>query len=877
MNTFLNRIKRIVSIAAICSLMTSLCTFNAMAEETADQMADYCLTSDGSIRDGVSITAHYSRNDGSEFVYSGEQTSGADGGSDMGEKLNRVLTTTPEEYTTKQALGFFGGWKKNAISASYYIQVDLGKERSINQVGVVPMVNNNNGGDIYWRRGRIYLSNDEDFEEKFEVTSGATAFEGFKLNTYSFDKADTKKYRYLRFYLTDGSVFGASHISIKGYCEDLFGLWSHTQSGADYNVSIPVDHFGDEKTYTMMSALYNADGDMVGFNSERVSAVDGKLSNTVTADGSATTVWSGLMNNADELIYSEEQYSDGELPMRSETVELSGKNFAEFSEDNNVITVKAKSENPNNIITLLALKNCDKAKSAEEYFSEIGEDLNGNIQYAAAKQSGDGVVLDVKLTEKDTYFFKVTESGESDSKSLYYRFSLIPESEKEDFVKKVFATDGSDWKDIVSYYCDDLEMITESNLHDITVIKDENFAKTLIKARDMLYSGDQHTMSEAIELINSAITLDALYDGNYEKAGEYIKTDKLLASAVGEYADWTSYTVVLGKLLDESADKEETLRVLKSAAVLSYIQGATASKVAEALTKYEKELGVDLSLCKEYNVSLERVCARLDVSNAYIYDNGKMKSAFEDAVKAEADKKKETTSSSKPKSSGGGGSSVSYGGSTTQKPNDSEKDNEQQQQNPDINNSENQDSKIIFSDIDGYEWAKDSIYRLSEENIISGVGNDRYVPENHVTRAEFAKMIVNAIGITVDEENKMHFMDCTGADWFYPYVVICYSTGICNGVDEYHYNPSASITRQDMAVMLSKAIAYKGLDFTADEKKCNEQLAEYAEEAFEKILKAGIINGYEDGTFRPYNSVTRAEAAVILCNTMDFVSNGGIR
>ena len=123
----------------------------------------------------------------------------------------------------------------------------------------------------------------------------------------------------------------------------------------------------------------------------------------------------------------------------------------------------------------------------------------------------------------------------------------------------------------------------------------------------------------------------------------------------------------------------------------------------------------------------------------------------------------------------------------------------------------------------------------------------------------------------------MHFIDCTGNDWFYPWVLICYSAGICNGVDEYHYNPNASITRQDMAVIISKAMALKGANITLKSKKCSEQTAPYAEEPFEKMIEAGIVNGYGDNTYRPYNDVTRAEAATIICNVIDYIKNGGIK
>ena len=873
MNKYIKQLKPLFSIAVACSLTVSSFLGVTYAEGNAENLVDYCLTTDNTIRDGVNITASYQRTDGSKFIYTGEDDSGADGGVATGSVLNKVLTSTSDEYKNKM-FGFFGGWKKDADIDSYYIQIDLGSIRNINQIELVPFANYDSGGDFYWRTGRIYLSNDENFENKFEVTNGATLFESFKPNVYTFEKSDTKKYRYLRYWLTTGKVFGAAHIGIKGYCDDLFGRWSHIEVGSGYVVDIPVEHFADEKEYTMMSALYDGNGETIGFNSARVRAAEGVLGNTVFSDKNVASVWSGLFNNSNELIYAVQPYISGESPMKHEKVELPGTQFARFTENHNTISVKAKSENPDNMITCIVLKNCDKTKSAEEYFAEIGENLNGQVQYIAAEKSGDGVALDVELTEKGVYYFKVTESGETESNSVYYRFSLVPDEEKEQFVNKIFNTDGSDWNDIVSYYGDELELINESNLHDAAAVRKENFEKTLIKTREMLYSGEEHTLAEAIELVNSAITLDAMYSGDYEKLGGYVKSHKLLSDCIGEYSDWNCYTKVLSGLINKNADAKETARILRSAAILSFIQDATASKIAEALKKYEKELGIDLNLCKEYNVDIDRVCSRLDNSKAYVYDNGKLKTAFEDAVKAEANRKNQTTGSSTKKGGGGGGTATVP--IITKNPDQAQPDTQPSTDNKDNkDNKDNEEQKLLFSDLKGFEWAEKSIYKLSEADIISGSGNDCYEPDRNVTRAEFAKMIVTALDIKVDEKKEMHFIDCLAKDWYYPYVAICYSVYICNGVDEYHFNPDSSITRQDIAVMLSKAMAYKGLSINVKEKKCNEEIAGYAEEAFEKMLESGIINGYDDGTFRPSNSINRAEAAVVLCNVMNYVINGG--
>ena len=173
MNKYIKQLKPLFSIAVACSLTVSSFLGVTYAEGNAENLVDYCLTTDNTIRDGVNITASYQRTDGSKFIYTGEDDSGADVGVARGSVLNKVLTSTSDEYK-RSMFGFFGGWKDDAVSDSYYIQIDLGRIRDINQIELVPFANYDSGGDTYWRTGRIYLSNDESFETKFEVTNGAT-------------------------------------------------------------------------------------------------------------------------------------------------------------------------------------------------------------------------------------------------------------------------------------------------------------------------------------------------------------------------------------------------------------------------------------------------------------------------------------------------------------------------------------------------------------------------------------------------------------------------------------------------------------------------------------------------------------------------------
>lgn len=173
----------------------------------------------------------------------------------------------------------------------------------------------------------------------------------------------------------------------------------------------------------------------------------------------------------------------------------------------------------------------------------------------------------------------------------------------------------------------------------------------------------------------------------------------------------------------------------------------------------------------------------------------------------------------------------------------------------------------VFSDIDQVEWAREAIESLAAKNVISGYGDGTFAPNASVTREEFVKMVTAAFDISCDE--KIYpFLDVFQRDWFYPYVNAAYRAGIVNGISEELFGVSQPITREDAAVILVRTAQYKGIildsvreynDFTDEA-----EISEYASQQIKVLYKSGIINGMEDGSFRPQDTCTRAETAKMI-------------
>ena len=172
---------------------------------------------------------------------------------------------------------------------------------------------------------------------------------------------------------------------------------------------------------------------------------------------------------------------------------------------------------------------------------------------------------------------------------------------------------------------------------------------------------------------------------------------------------------------------------------------------------------------------------------------------------------------------------------------------------------------LIFNDIGSVDWAKEAIEALYEKNIISGYGNGLFNPNGAVTREQFVKMVVLALGLSSDSSEGMPFTDVDSQEWYAPYISTAYDLGIVTGKDDGSFGIGESITRQDMAVMCMRALNAAGIELTQDASLNDmDTISDYAKDAVSKMAGAGYITGDENAYFNPMDTATRAQTAVVL-------------
>lgn len=181
-----------------------------------------------------------------------------------------------------------------------------------------------------------------------------------------------------------------------------------------------------------------------------------------------------------------------------------------------------------------------------------------------------------------------------------------------------------------------------------------------------------------------------------------------------------------------------------------------------------------------------------------------------------------------------------------------------------------QENTELFSDIEAYSWAKDSINALYKKGVISGKGNGLFCPADSVTREETIKMIVSAF-FSPENGYEADFTDVPETAWSYPYVAFAVKNGIVNGKGGGYFGAAENITREDMALMLFRCIKNRTDDGMGAVPADIDNVSDYAREAVEYMYAKGIIKGYNDGSFAPKAYTTRAEAAVLISRIEKFI------
>lgn len=373
-----------------------------------------------------------------------------------------------------------------------------------------------------------------------------------------------------------------------------------------------------------------------------------------------------------------------------------------------------------------------------------------------------------------------------------------------------------------------------------------------MKSKD--YSGAYTTAGQIYLAWGAA---DAIYNIRNAQSEDLDATIREGADALGidiKNSDYTEFNKEFVKRYGSRINEESITTVADNKMLFDECLAITAvnersnSDKAEAFEQYADVLGISSLIDDIKDAGKNKVARHMEGFKADTPEEVKEK--IEKVLSA-----LEKDTSDTGSSGGGGGGRGSSGGSVIGSATVSN----------DLMENKDSENKGIFTDMSDSHWAKVSVESLAAMGILSGYSDGTFKPDKTVTREEFVKMIISAFNIPAQKSDVV-FDDVSETFWAAEYIYNAQSNGLVNGISENTFGVGTPISRQDMAVIMNRVIDYKAIAVSsgsvqfADE----DEISEYAREAVSRLGGAGIVNGLPNGSFNPFGSLTRAEAAKVI-------------
>lgn len=176
---------------------------------------------------------------------------------------------------------------------------------------------------------------------------------------------------------------------------------------------------------------------------------------------------------------------------------------------------------------------------------------------------------------------------------------------------------------------------------------------------------------------------------------------------------------------------------------------------------------------------------------------------------------------------------------------------------------------VMFDDVGDNHWAYKYVYKLKDFEVVNGKSKMMFKPDDYVKREELVKMLCVAFDIAVNSENIKIFDDVKKGAWYENYVQIASSRGIINGIGNNLFGVGQYVTREDLCTMSARIGEFNAASENNIGFKDKDMISDYAVDAVGYLSENGVVNGFEDETFRPKELCTRAQACKIIYKLLE--------
>lgn len=159
-------------------------------------------------------------------------------------------------------------------------------------------------------------------------------------------------------------------------------------------------------------------------------------------------------------------------------------------------------------------------------------------------------------------------------------------------------------------------------------------------------------------------------------------------------------------------------------------------------------------------------------------------------------------------------------------------------------------------------WAKEAIDKWSNNGVLKGYEDGTFKPSDEVTRGELAAIIVRVFGLS-NTTGAQKYTDVESAKWYASDVAKVSAAGIMNDYEDDTFRPEAPATREEAAYAIAQAYQVAATDQESDFTD-QAQIADWAEDEIAALVAGGYLDGNPDGSFKPQGTLTRAEAVTMV-------------
>ena len=173
-------------------------------------------------------------------------------------------------------------------------------------------------------------------------------------------------------------------------------------------------------------------------------------------------------------------------------------------------------------------------------------------------------------------------------------------------------------------------------------------------------------------------------------------------------------------------------------------------------------------------------------------------------------------------------------------------------------------------------WAEETLTYWNMLGLFDEIPDDEFGIDKTISRGAFVYIFNTMLGIGQTENTFHSFTDITEDDWNFKDIVTAYNTGYISGYPDNTFRADSSITREEMCTIISR---YFALDKVYDDGKLQnftdkDKIQSYALDHIGALAELETVNGYPNGSFKPQNNITYAEAVTIITRFLGYINGG---